>query len=135
MRVIILGCSRTGATLALGLAEQGHNVTVIDFDSRSFARLGLGFPGDTVLGTGIDEDVLRRAGIEQADAFIALTNGDNTNIMASQVAKEVFHVAQVICRIYDPGRETFYRDVIGLTTISPTRLGVDAIRRLMGVEG
>jgi len=133
MKVIILGCGRTGANLALSLVAQGHQVTVIDFNRQAFSRLGLDFPGDTVLGTGIDEDVLRQAGIEQADAFVATTNGDNTNVMAAQIAKEIFHVPQVICRIYDPKREAFYRETIGLTTISPTRLGVQAIRELLKV--
>jgi trk system potassium uptake protein TrkA len=129
MRIVILGCGRTGAQLALDLVAEGHQVTVIDANPDSFHRLGVDFEGDTVLGTGIDEDVLREAGIEQADAFIATTNGDNTNVMAAQVAREVFKVPQVICRIYDLGREEFYRDTIGLTTISPTRLGVAAIRQ------
>jgi len=131
MRAVILGCSRTGANLALNLVSEGHDVAVIDFHRGSFARLGLDFPGQTVLGTGIDEDILREAGIEHADAFVATTNGDNTNVMAAQIAREIFHVPQVICRIYDLGREDFYRDTIGLTTISPTRLGVQAIRGLL----
>jgi trk system potassium uptake protein len=129
MRVVILGCGRTGAQLALDLAAEGHHVTVVDANPAAFQRLGVDFQGDTVLGTGIDEDVLREAGIEHAGIFIATTNGDNTNVMAAQVAKEVFKVPQVICRIYDLGREAFYRQTIGLTTISPTRLSVAAIRQ------
>lgn len=131
MKVVVLGCSRTGANLALSLVAEGHDVTVVDFNRGAFARLGIGFRGQTVLGTGIDEDILREAGIEQAEAFIATTNGDNTNVMAAQIAREIFHVPQVICRIYDLGREDFYRDTIELTTISPTRLGVQAIRALL----
>jgi trk system potassium uptake protein TrkA len=101
------------------LDESGDDVTVVDTDSRAFRRLPASFGGDTVIGTGIDEDVLRRAGIEHADAFIAVTNGDNRNIMASQVARLVFNVPGVICRIYDPVRaETYGR--LGLTTVCPT---------------
>ena len=92
---------------------------MIDTDSRAFRRLPAGFGGETVIGTGIDEDVLRRAGIEDAQAFIAVTNGDNRNIMAAQVARLVFEVPEVICRIYDPVREDTYRR-LGLTTVCPT---------------
>lgn len=114
-----MGCGRVGAHVAALLDEHGDEVTVVDTDSRSFRRLPASFRGDTVIGTGIDEDVLRRAGIEQANAFIAVTNGDNRNIMASQVARLVFNVPSVICRIYDPVRaETYSR--LGLTTICPT---------------
>jgi trk system potassium uptake protein TrkA len=119
MRVVIMGCGRTGAYLAQRLVAEGHQVTVVDKDSGSFARLGADFPGDLVVGTGIDEDVLRRAGIEQADAFIAVTNWDNTNAMAAQVAREIFGVPRVVCRIYDPLREEIYRE-LGLETICPT---------------
>ena len=119
MKVVIMGCGRVGAQTATSLDRAGHQVTVVDTDSRAFRRLPERFAGETVIGTGIDEDVLRRAGIEQADAFVAVTNGDNRNIMASQVARLVFNVPQVICRIYDPVRaETYGR--LGLTTVSPT---------------
>jgi trk system potassium uptake protein TrkA len=119
VKVVIMGCGRVGAQTAANLDSAGHEVTVVDTDSRSFRRLPAKFGGETVVGTGIDEDVLRRAGIEDADAFVAVTNGDNRNIMASQVARLVFNVPQVICRIYDPVRaETYGR--LGLTTVSPT---------------
>jgi trk system potassium uptake protein TrkA len=104
MYIVILGCGRTGAFLAKRLVAEGHRVAIIDRNASSFKRLGRDFPGETVAGTGIDEDVLRRAGIENAQAFIAVTNGDNTNVMAAQVAREVFGVPRVICRIYDPLR-------------------------------
>ncbi len=130
MRVIILGCGRLGAYLARQLQERGDQVTVIDQESGSFARLGPGFAGDMVVGTGIDEDVLRRAGIEQADAFIAVTNWDNTNVMAAQVAKEIFGVRQVICRIYDYLREEIYRG-LGVETVCPTLLDADRIREIL----
>jgi trk system potassium uptake protein len=119
MRVVIMGCGRVGARVASLLDHSGNAITVIDTDSRAFRRLPAGFGGETVIGTGIDEDVLRKAGIEDADAFIAVTNGDNRNIMAAQVARLIFEVQVVICRIYDPVREDTYRR-LGLTTICPT---------------
>ena len=121
MRVVILGCGRVGAYLATMLAAEGHQVAVIDQKSASFARLGRDVPSDLIVGTGIDEDVLRRAGIEQAGAFVAVTDGDNTNVMAAQVAREIFGVPRVICRIYDPLREEIYR-TLGMETVCPTIL-------------
>jgi trk system potassium uptake protein TrkA len=119
MRVVIMGCGRVGARVAGLLDHSGNEITVIDTDSRAFRRLPAGFGGDTVIGTGIDEDVLRKAGIEDANAFIAVTNGDNRNIMAAQVARLIFEVPMVVCRIYDPVREDTYRR-LGLTTVCPT---------------
>ena len=119
MRVVIMGCGRVGARIAGLLDHSGNAITVIDTDSRAFRRLPTGFGGETVIGTGIDEDVLRKAGIEDAHAFIAVTNGDNRNIMAAQVARLIFEVPMVICRIYDPVREDTYRR-LGLTTVCPT---------------
>ena len=130
MRIVILGCGRTGAHLARMLLEDGHQVTVIDKDSASFSRLGEDFPGRLVVGTGIDEDVLRQAGIEEAEAFVAVTNGDNTNVMAAQVAREVFGVPRAICRIYDPLREEIYR-TLGLETICPTLWGASRIKEIL----
>jgi trk system potassium uptake protein TrkA len=126
MRVIIVGCGRVGSTLARQLGESGHGVTIIDLNQEAFLRLGSDFQGTTLLGTGIDEDVLRKAGIESADAFVAVTNRDNTNAMASQIAKEIFHVRRVIARLYDPIREEIYQ-TLGLDTVSPTRIGVERI--------
>jgi trk system potassium uptake protein TrkA len=119
MKAVIMGCGRVGARVASLLDHTGNDVTVIDIDSRAFQRLPSTFGGDTIIGTGIDEDVLRRAGIEEADAFIAVTNGDNRNIMAAQVARLIFNVPEVVCRIYDPVREDTYRR-LGLTTVCPT---------------
>ncbi len=119
MKAVIMGCGRVGARVAGLLDHTGNKVTVIDTDSRAFRRLPAGFGGETIIGTGIDEDILRKAGIEHADAFIAVTNGDNRNIMASQVAKLIFNVPEVVCRIYDPVREDTYRR-LGLTTVCPT---------------
>ncbi len=119
MKAVIMGCGRVGARIAGHLDHTGNDVSVIDTDSRAFRRLPAGFGGETIIGTGIDEDVLRKAGIEQADAFIAVTNGDNRNIMAAQVARIIFNVPEVVCRIYDPVREDTYRR-LGLTTVCPT---------------
>ncbi len=122
MKFVILGCGRVGSTLAMMLDRAGHTVSVIDYSSDSFQRLSPEFGGVTTLGNGVDEEVLVRAGIKEADAFVAVTNGDNRNIMASQIAKEIFKVKKVMCRIYDPIREETYHD-LGLETISPTKVG------------
>lgn len=119
MNVVVMGCGRVGARVAVILDQHGHKVTVIDTRQEAFHRLGDRFGGDTILGTGIDEDVLRRAGIERAQVFVATTEGDNRNIMASQVARTVFAIEHVITRIYDPVREDTYRR-LGLRTICPT---------------
>ena len=121
MKIVILGCGRVGARLAAFMEEEGHAVSIIDSLPESFDRLPDGFKGKTTLGTGIDVDVLKSAGIENADAFAAVTNFDNTNIMACQVAKEIFQVKKVLARIYDPGREMLYHE-LGLETICPTTL-------------
>lgn len=119
MNVVIMGCGRVGARVASLLDQNGHRITVIDTVSTAFSRLANDYSGDTVIGTGIDEDILRIAGIERADTFIAVTNHDNRNLMAAQVAQAIFRVPQVIVRIYDPVREDTYRRM-GLTTICPT---------------
>ena len=125
MRVVILGCGRLGSTLAVILTREGHHVCVIDRDQQAFdkaaQRLGPDFTQDTVRGVGIDEDALRQAGIEQADAFISVTSGDNTNIVAAQVAQKRFHVPKVLARVYDPIRAAAYREV-GVETICTTTM-------------
>ncbi len=121
MRVVIMGCGRVGSTLAAMLDRDGHEVTVLDLESGQFRRLPPEFRGRSMVGNGIDQDVLKRAGIEDADAFAAVTQGDNRNLMAAQIAKEVFNVQRVICRVYDPIREEIYSN-LGLTTISPTKV-------------
>jgi trk system potassium uptake protein TrkA len=124
MFVIIMGCGRVGARLAQMLVADGHEVTIMDTNVNAFARLGSDFKGTTLLGTGVDQEILRRAGIERADAFVAATQGDNRNIMASQIAKHLFGVKNVVTRIYDPLRaDTF--NTLGLHTISPTLLGAN----------
>jgi trk system potassium uptake protein TrkA len=108
MRVVIMGSGRTGSVLAAQLDDAQHEVTIIDPNQQAFNRLPDGFSGNTVVGNAVDQDVLRRAGITNADAFVAATSGDNRNIMASQVVREVFHVPKVIARIKDPIRAGIY---------------------------
>src|SRR5438876_5826589 len=119
-----MGCGRVGSTLATSLDQAGHKVTIIDSNADSFQRLDSTFKGEKVQGSGIDEETLKVAGIETADAFAAVTNGDNRNIMASQIAKEIFHVKKVVCRIYDPIRQATY-NLLGLDTICPTTIGAN----------
>lgn len=126
MKCVILGCGRVGSYLARLLDSEGHRVSVIDFDTAAFNRLGEDFGGSMVPGNGLDEESLRRAGIEDADCFAAVTNGDNRNLMAAQMAKDVFGVRRVITRVYDPIRAEVYRD-IGLETMCPTVIGADII--------
>ena len=119
MKVIIMGCGRVGARLAAQLDAEGHTVTVLDNDARSFRWLLPEFGGTALLGNGLDEEVLKRAGMEEADAFVVVTQGDNRNIMAAQIAKHIFNVPKVVCRIYDPLRQELY-STLGLEAISPT---------------
>ncbi len=122
MKVLIMGCGRVGATLAQMLDEEGHEVTVLDIDPYSFRRLPPEFRGSAIVGNGIDMDALRRAGIEEMDAFAAVTQGDNRNVMASQIAKHIFNVPKVVTRIYDPIREATFQE-LGLETFCPTTMG------------
>lgn len=126
MKIVILGCGRVGATLANIMDQAGHDVSVVDYSSDAFQRLHPDFSGETIVGNGVDEEVLIRAGIQDADAFAAVTNGDNRNIMASQIAKDIFNVKKVVCRIYDPIRESTYHE-LGLETICPTLVGAKMI--------
>jgi trk system potassium uptake protein len=130
MKLVIVGCGRVGAMAALALSKAGHQVTVIDSNRKAFDRLGTDFPGEMVLGNGIDEDVLRQAGIESADGFASLTNGDNRNIMAAQIAKVIFKVPHVVARIYDPERAEAYQK-LGLHTICPTIDGAKHIEKTL----
>jgi trk system potassium uptake protein TrkA len=130
MKVVILGCGRVGARLAVLMEQEGHDVSIIDANPAAFNRLPESFRGTTVLGTGIDVDVLKAAGIQEAEAFAAVTNGDNTNIMACEVAKEIFGVKKVLARIYDPGRESFYHE-LGLETVCPTTLVSTTARNIL----
>jgi trk/ktr system potassium uptake protein len=135
MKVVILGCGRLGAHLARRLDHEGNDVAVIDRNAEAFSRLGSEFRGRMVFGTGIDEDILRRAGIENADAFIAVTNGDNTNAMASEIAKLVFSVPRVVARLYDPVREDTFHAFGLMETVCPTIMGSDKIHELVTGNG
>jgi len=121
MYVIIIGCGRVGSQLAILLASEGHDVMVIDKRRSSFERLGNSFNGLTLVGSGFDLVLLKQAGIEKTDAFCAVTNGDNTNLIAAQVAKKIFKVPKVIARVYDPQRAHIYA-ALGLDIISGTIL-------------
>lgn len=128
MKVIIMGCGRVGAELATLLDHDGHDVTVLDLSASAFNRLHADFRGETVVGNGIDVDVLRRVGTGESDAFVSVTQGDNRNVMAAQIARHIFHVKQVVCRIYDPIREEMYHS-LGLETISPTKVGAQLLKQ------
>jgi len=134
VRVVILGCGRVGSTLAALLTREGHHVSVVDRDQTAFdkavQRLGPGFTRETVRGIGIDESTLRQAGIEEADAFISVTSGDNTNIVAAQIAKERFHVPKVLARVYDPIRAQAYREA-GIDTVCTTTIGAGVLHDLV----
>lgn len=130
MKVVIMGCGRVGSRLAMLLDSEGHQVTVIDTTSRAFRRLGSDFKGTTILGTGIDEDVLRRGGTDSADIFVATTEGDNRNLMAAQVAQKVFNVPVVVARTYDVGRAKVFAE-LGVRTYCPTLLGAQYLHDLI----
>jgi trk system potassium uptake protein TrkA len=130
MKVLILGCGRVGSALATLMSREHHEVRIVDRDSDAFRRLGSDFNGMRVVGNGIDEDVMHRASVDDADVFISVTNGDNTNIMAAQIAKEKFGVAKVLARIYDPIRAEAYSKM-GIGTYCSTVVGAGIIKDLV----
>ena len=127
MYVLIIGCGRVGSELAKLLQAEDHNVVVIDRNPKSFQRLGATFNGLTITGNGVELDILKEAGIEKANAVCVVTDGDNTNIMAAQIAKKMFKVPKVIARVYDPRRADIYKQ-LGLDIISGTILLASMIR-------
>ena len=131
MRVIIVGCGRVGARVAAELDSRGEHVTVIDHNPRAFSRLPPTFKGETARGNGTDEDVVRSAGGEQADIVMALTEGDNRNALAAQLAKHTFGVPRVIAKINDPLRAKAYAE-LGIATLCRTGLMVDAVDHYLG---
>jgi trk system potassium uptake protein TrkA len=132
MKIVIMGCGRVGAQLANSLDAEVHDVTILDIDAYSFDRfLSSEFRGTALLGSGIDEEILRKAEIEKADAFIAVAHGDNRNVMACQIAKHIFRVPKVICRIYDPQRRELYM-LLGIDAVSPTTLVAQSLREKLG---
>lgn len=132
MRTIIVGCGRVGAGLAGRLAAAGDEVTVIDLRTDSFDKLPEGFGGNAVRGDGTDEDVLRRLGVDGADRFFALTEGDNRNILAAQMAAETFSVATVVAKINDPVRASAYA-ALGIATVCRTNMMVDSLGGFVGL--
>jgi trk system potassium uptake protein TrkA len=130
MQIVIAGCGRVGSQFARIMSEEGHEIAVVDSNSENFILLGPSFHGVTVLGVPIDEDVLKQAGIEDADGFAALTPDDNINMMACQIAKEIFQVPKIFARIQDPVKEqVFYQ--FGVHTVCPTNMAVEEFRALM----
>lgn len=135
VHVVIMGCGRVGASLARTLIRLDHDVAVIDRDEEAFRRLGANFSGARVLGVGFDRDVLIRAGIERADAFAAVSSGDNSNIISARVAREMFGVQRVVARIYDPKRAAVY-ERLGIPTIATVPWTTDRfLHTLLGDAG
>ena len=127
MNVIIMGCSRVGAQLAGTLDASGHKVTVLDVEPYAFRKLPSTFNGVAMVGSGLEDESLKKAGIEEADVFVSATQGDNRNVMACQIAKHIYHVQKVVSRIYDPIREEMYRN-LGLDTVSPTKVVAELLK-------
>ena len=134
MHVVIMGCGRLGSTLAHKLDAQGHSVAVIDQNADAFRRLGAEYGGTTVTGIGFDRDVLRSAGIERADAFAAVSSGDNSNIISARLARETFGVSRVVARIYDARRALVY-ERLGIPTVATIRWAADRMFRHLVPEG
>ena len=130
MRVIIMGCGRVGSDLTVQLAEAGHDVAIIDKRPQAFDRLPPGFNARTFVGLGFDRDILESAGIKEADAFVAVSSGDNSNIVSARVALEHYHVPKVIARIYDPRRADIY-ERLNIPTVATTRWGVKQIQLML----
>jgi len=126
VKALIIGCGRVGSTIALQLHKEGWEVTVIDENEDALSRLGENWPGTFLVGHGMDTDVLREAGIEEMDALVASTDGDNTNIVIGQVAQKRFGVGCVVARILDPARADFFA-ARGLRTVSPTKTAIDTL--------
>ncbi|HLS76636.1 MAG TPA: TrkA family potassium uptake protein [Nocardia sp.] len=135
MFVVVMGCGRVGSSLARALVRIGHEVTVIDRDSSAFLRLGDDFAGQRVVGVGFDRDVLTRAGVGRADAFAAVSSGDNSNIISARVARETFGVERVVARIYDAKRAAVY-ERLGIPTIATVPWTTDRfLRTIIGDTG
>jgi trk system potassium uptake protein TrkA len=134
VHVVIMGCGRVGSTLAKELEIAGHTVAIIDQDREAFRRLGADFKGQTVAGVGFDRDTLIDAGIERAEAFAAVSNGDNSNIIAARVARETYGISNVVARIYDPGRAEIYQR-LGIPTVATVLWTTDQILRRLNPDG
>jgi len=134
VHIVIMGCGRVGSTIAHTLEAKGHSVAVIDQDADAFRRLGTEFTGITVTGIGFDRDVLTAAGIEHADAFAAVSSGDNSNIISARLARETFGVPRVVARIYDPKRAEVY-ERLGIPTVATVRWTADRMVRQLVPDG
>jgi trk system potassium uptake protein TrkA len=134
VHVVIMGCGRVGSALARSLEKLGHSVAVIDRDPGAFRRLAPEFAGTKVTGIGFDRDTLTEAGIDRADAFAAVSSGDNSNIIAARVARETFGLQQVVARIYDPGRAEVYQR-LGIPTVATVRWTADQMLRRLLPQG
>ncbi len=128
MHVVIVGCGRVGSSLARNLVDEGHTVAIIDRKSAAFERLGKDFAGQALAGIGFDRDLLRKAGIERAEAVAAVTNGDNSNILVARVARETFGIERVVARIYDPRRAAIYQR-LGIATVAPALWTTERVLR------
>jgi trk/ktr system potassium uptake protein len=126
MNALIIGCGRVGSSIALQLQREGWEVTVVDENEDALSRLGDHWPGAFLVGHGMDVDLLREAGIEDADAVVVATNGDNTNILVGQVAQKRFDINCVVVRVLDPARADFYAER-GLRTVCPTKTAIDTL--------
>jgi trk system potassium uptake protein TrkA len=126
VKAIVIGCGRVGSSVAQQLLSEGWDVTAVDEREDALIRLGEDWPGRFVLGHGMDVDVLRSAGIEEADAVVVSTDGDNTNLVIGQVAQKRFAIECVVVRVLDPARAEFYRQR-GLRTVNPTSTAIDTL--------
>ena len=130
MKFLIMGCGRVGSGLALSLTDDGHDVTIMDVRQEAFRRLTARFRGNAIIGDGLDTAALGRAGIDSADVFVAVTQGDNRNLMAAQVAKHVFHVPRVVARVYDDSRASIFQQ-LGIQTLSSPRFVTGLMRDMI----
>lgn len=133
MNILIMGCGRLGSRVAGILEQEGNAITILDMNEAAFRRLPQGFRGKRAVGNGMDAPTLERAGIREMDVFIAVTQGDNRNYFASQMAREVYGIKRVLCRVYDPVREGIFRD-LGLETFSPTSFGAQIMVDMLHKE-
>jgi trk system potassium uptake protein len=126
MKVLVIGCGRVGSSIALQLDREGWDVVAVDEKEEALSRLGSHWSGGFIVGHGMDVDVLRQAGIEDADAVVVATNGDNTNLVIGQVAQKRFDIQCVVVRVLDPARADFYYE-LGLRTVCPTKTAIDVL--------
>jgi len=134
VHIVVMGCGRVGSSLALALERLGHDVAVIDRDPQAFRRLGSDFHGQEIVGVGFDRETLTAAGIHRAEAFAAVSSGDNSNIIAARVARETFGVSHVVARIYDAKRAAVY-ERLGIPTVATVPWTTDRLLRMLLPDG